>query len=81
MGLGFWAKKWVVWPVDGGDGQLFHVEQFEIVNKDEGFDGFWTATRPVGDGGFYGRTDGDLRWDFTVMIILTTSLLVESILG
>ena len=47
MGLGFWAKKWVVWPVDGGDGQLFHVEQFEIASKYGGFDGFLTVPGTV----------------------------------
>ena len=29
------------------------------------------------DGGIYGATDGDLRWDFTVTVRLVTSLLVE----
>jgi len=43
------------------DGQLFHVEQFEIVSKDEGFDGFWTGRGTVGTEWFYGCTDGDLR--------------------
>ena len=58
------------------DGQLFYVEQFEIASKDGSFDGFF----PGRHGGFYGRTDGDLRWDFAVTVRLATSLLVEGAL-
>jgi len=58
------------------DGQLFYVEQFEIASKDGDFDGFWTVRGTVGTERFYGRTDGDLRWDFTVTVRLVTSLLV-----
>ena len=50
------------------DGKLFHVEQFEIGRNDGGFERFLTVRSTVADGGFYGRTDGDLRWNFTVTV-------------
>jgi len=45
---------------------LFHVEQFEMGNKDEGFGCFFAVKKTVATVVFYGATDGDLRWGFTV---------------
>ena len=58
------------------NGQLFHVEQFEIASNDRGFRFFLTVKRTVRDGRFYGRTDGDLRWAYYRHGVLDTSLLV-----
>jgi len=59
-----WGGNLRFWRTVVGHGQLFHVEQFEIARNDAGFRRFLTVRRTVRDGGFYGRTDGDLRWDF-----------------
>ena len=56
-------KRWF-WRTGLWNGQLFHVEQFEIGRNDAGFRCFLTVRRTVRDGDFYGRTDGDLRWEF-----------------
>ena len=56
------------WRVGPWDFKLFHVEQFEIGSNDGGFERFWTVNSMVGDGGFYGATDGDLRWNLTVTV-------------
>jgi len=37
----------VVWPGNAANGQLFHVEQFEIASKYGGFDGFLTVPGTV----------------------------------
>jgi len=42
------------------------VEQLEIGRNDEGFGRFLTVKNTVETVAFYGATDGDLRWVFTV---------------
>ena len=52
----------VVWPGNAANGQLFHVEQFEIACKHAGSDGSGDG----GEGVFYGRIDcfyGELLGD------------------
>jgi len=44
------------------------VEQIENACKDEGFCCFLTVKSMEADGRFYGRTDGGLRWHFTVAV-------------
>ena len=49
LDVGVWVlgENRVVWPGNAADGQLFHVEQFEIASKYGGFDGFLTVPGTV----------------------------------
>jgi len=66
FGVWVWGGKVRFWRVDGGVSKLFHVEQLEIGRNDEGFGRFLTVKNTVETVAFYGATDGDLRWVFTV---------------
>jgi len=70
LGFGEWVLgRDVRFYGDGPwNGKLFHVEQFEIDRNDEGFSRFLAVKKTVRDGEFYGRTDGGLRWIFTVRV-------------